>query len=72
MHLYRAIGSNRDTVEFWFSERRNLTTAKQVLRKAFKWHGRPGRVMIDGSQTNRSPFCPATWETGFRIGRDAN
>jgi putative transposase len=24
-YLYRAIDSNGDTVEFWFSERRNLT-----------------------------------------------
>ncbi len=27
-YLYRAIESNGDTVEFWFSERRNLTAAK--------------------------------------------
>ena len=53
MYLYRAIDSNGDTVEFWFSERRNLTAAKQFLRKALKRHGRPERVVIDGSQTNR-------------------
>jgi transposase-like protein len=27
MYLYRAIDSHGDTVEFWFSERRNLTAA---------------------------------------------
>ena len=27
-YLYRAIDSNGDTVEFWFSERRNLAAAK--------------------------------------------
>ncbi|MFC1458251.1 IS6 family transposase [Microvirga arabica] len=53
MYLYRAIDSNRDTVEFWFSERRNLTAAKRFLRKALKRHGRPERIVIDGSQTNR-------------------
>jgi transposase-like protein len=53
MYLYRAIDSNGDTVEFWFSERRNLTAAKQFLRKALKRHGRPGCIVIDGSQTNR-------------------
>jgi putative transposase len=53
MYLYRAIDSNGDTIEFWFSERRNLTTAKQFLRKALKRHGRPERIVIDGSQTNR-------------------
>ncbi|PVE20261.1 IS110 family transposase, partial [Microvirga sp. KLBC 81] len=53
MYLYRAIDSNGDTVEFWFSERRNLTAAKRFLRKALQRHGRPERIVIDGSQTNR-------------------
>jgi transposase-like protein len=53
MYLYRAIDSNGDTVEFWFSERRNLTAAKRFLRKALRRHGRPERIVIDGSQTNR-------------------
>ena len=51
-YLYRAIDSNGDTVEFWFSERRNLSAAKRFLRKALKRHGRPERIVIDGSQTN--------------------
>jgi transposase-like protein len=53
MYLYRAVDSNGDTVEFWFSEKRNLTAAKRYLRKALKRHGRPERIVIDGSQTNR-------------------
>jgi transposase-like protein len=52
-YLYRAIDTNGDTVEFWFSERRNLTAAKRFLRKALKRHGRPERIVIDGSPTNR-------------------
>jgi transposase-like protein len=62
MYLYRAIDSHGDTVEFWFSERRNLTAAKQFLRKALKRHGRPERIVIDGSQTNREAIlsCDAT------------
>jgi transposase-like protein len=52
-YLYRAIDSHGDTVEFWFSERRNLAAAKRFLRKALKRHGRPERIVIDGSQTNR-------------------
>jgi putative transposase len=62
MYLYRAIDSNGDTVEFWFSERRNLAAAKRFLRKALKRHGRPERVVIDGSQTNREAIlsCDAT------------
>ncbi len=53
MYLYRAIDSSGDTVEFWFSEKRNLTAAKRFLRKALKRHGRPERIVVDGSQTNR-------------------
>jgi putative transposase len=53
LYLYRAVDSNGDTVEFWFSEKRNLAAAKRFLRKALKRHGRPERIVIDGSQTNR-------------------
>jgi transposase-like protein len=62
MYLYRAIDSIGDTVEFWFSERRNLTAAKRFLRKALKRHGRPERIVIDGSQTNREAIlsCDTT------------
>jgi transposase-like protein len=52
-YLYRAIDSSGDTVEFWFGERRNLTAAKRFLCKALKRHGRPERIVIDGSQTNK-------------------
>lgn len=53
MYLYRAVDSIGNTVEFWFSEKRNLAAAKWFLRKALKRHGRPERIVIDGSQTNR-------------------
>ena len=52
-YLYCAIDSNGDTVDFWFSEGRNLTAAKRFLNKAHKRHGRPERIVIDGSQTKR-------------------
>ena len=62
MYLYRAIDSNSDTVEFWFSERRNLAAAKRFLSRALKRHGRPERIVIDGSPTNREAIlaCDAT------------
>jgi transposase-like protein len=63
MYLYRAIDSNGDTVEFWFSERRNLAAARQFLRKALKRHGRPERIVIDGSQTNREAILSCDTET---------
>jgi putative transposase len=63
MYLYRAIDGNGDTVEFWFSERRNLTAAKRFLRKALKRHGRPERIVIDGSQTNREAILSCDAES---------
>ena len=63
--LYRAIDSNGDTVEFCFSERRNLTAAKRFLRKALQRHGRPERIVIDGSQTN------PRGDPGLRCGKPA-
>jgi transposase-like protein len=62
-YLYRAIDSNGDTVEFWFGERRNLTAAKRFLRKALKRHGRPERIVIDGSQTNREAIISCDAES---------
>ena len=63
MYLYRAIDSNGDTVEFWFSERHNLAAAKRFLRKALKRHGRPERIVIDGSQTNREAILSCDAES---------
>ncbi|MBL0407599.1 IS6 family transposase [Microvirga aerilata] len=62
-YLYRAIDSNGDTVEFWFSERRNLTAAKRFLHKALVRHGRPERIVIDGSQTNRGAILSCDAES---------
>jgi len=72
MYLYRGIDSNGDTVDFYLSERRNLTAAKQFLRKALKRHGRPERVMIDGSQTNREAIlsCDTTDRLQHRSRRE--
>src|SRR3954467_6691085 len=73
-YFYRAIDSNGDTVEFWFSERRNLTAAKRFLRKALKRHGRPERIVIDGSQTNREAIvsCDMTDQLQDRSRRALN
>jgi putative transposase len=61
-YLYRAIDSNGDRIEFWFSERRNLAAAKRFLNRALKRQGRPEGIVIDGSQTNREAIvsCDTT------------
>lgn len=53
MYLYRAIDSVGDTVDLWFSQHRDLAAAKRFFTKAIERHGRPHRIVIDGSQTNR-------------------
>jgi transposase-like protein len=62
MYLYRTTDSDSGTVEFWFSERRNLMAAKRFLRKTLKRHGRPKRIAIYASQTNREAIlsCDTT------------
>ena len=62
MYLYRAIDSVGDTVEFWLSEHRDLPAAKRFLRKALKRHGRPERIVIDGSQTDREAIISCDGE----------
>jgi transposase-like protein len=48
-HIFAATDSNGYTVEFWFSERRNVTAAKRSRCEALRRHGRPERIVIDGS-----------------------
>ena len=66
MYLYRAIDSVGDTVEFFFSEHRDLRAAKRFLRKAFQRHGRAERIVIDGSQTNREAIISCDSESRLR------
>lgn len=66
MYLYRAIDSVGDTVEFFFSENRDLPAAKRLLRKAFARHGRPDRIVIDGSQTNHEAIRSCDAESRLR------
>jgi transposase-like protein len=66
LYLYRAIDSNGDTVEFYFSKERDLTAAKRFLRKALVRHGRPERITIDGSETNRIAILQCDAESRLR------
>jgi transposase-like protein len=68
MYLYRAIDSNGDTVEFWFSQRRKSAAAKRFLSRALKRHGRPTWIMIDGSPTNREAILSCDTTSQFPDG----
>ena len=63
MYLYRAIDNVGDTVEFFFSENRDLPAAKRFIRKALNRHGRPDRIVIDGSRTNREAVTACDGES---------
>ncbi|BCH21694.1 IS6 family transposase [Mesorhizobium sp. L-8-3] len=66
MYLYRAIDSVGDTVEFMLSEQRDLLAAKRFMRKALHRHGRPDRIVIDGSQTNQEAIAACDGESRLR------
>jgi transposase-like protein len=66
MYLYRAIDSVGDTVEFLLREQRDLLAAKRFLRKALHRHGRPDRIVIDGSQTNQEAIISCDSESRLR------
>lgn len=66
MYLYRAIDSVGDTVEFFFSESRDLPAAKRFLRKALARHSRPDRIVLDGSQTNHEAIISCDVENRLR------
>lgn len=62
MYLYRASDSAGGTVEFWFSEHRDLPASKRFFRKAVERHGRPERVVIDGSPINHEAIVSCDTE----------
>ena len=67
MYLYRAIDSLGDTVEFFFSENRDLQAAERFLRNALLRPGRPDRIVIDGSQTNHEAIISCDAETRLLV-----
>jgi len=53
-YLYRAVDSNGNTVDFLLRKERNKSAARAFLKKSLKSNGRPKKVVIDGSATNKS------------------
>lgn len=66
LYLYQAVDSNDNTVEFLFSRKRDLISAKRFLRKALARHGKPERTTIDCSQTNRMAIMQCDAENPLR------
>ncbi|MEN3931819.1 IS6 family transposase, partial [Microvirga sp. W0021] len=53
-YLYRAIDDNGQTVEFLFSQKRDIRAAKLFFRKAFERNGRPDSITLDRYQANHT------------------
>jgi len=66
MYPYCAVDSIGGAAEFRFSEHRDLPAAKRFLRRALARHGRPDRIVIDGSQTNRGAIVSCDAESRLR------
>jgi len=54
VYLYRAVDKEGDTVDFLLRAKRDAVAAKAFFRKAFKENGRPDKVTIDKSGSNKA------------------
>ena len=54
VYLYRAVDSQGNTIDFLLRSRRNAIAAKAFFKKAFKENGRPDKVNIDKSGSNKA------------------
>jgi putative transposase len=54
VYLYRAVDKFGDTLDFLLRARRDSAAAKAFFRKAFKENGRPDKVTIDKSGSNKA------------------
>lgn len=54
VYLYRAVDSEGNTIDFLLRAKRDAVAAKAFFRKAFKQNGRPDKVTIDKSSSNKA------------------
>jgi putative transposase len=54
VYLYRAVDSQGHTVDFYLRAKRDAGAAKAFFRKAFKENGKPQKVTIDKSGSNKA------------------
>jgi putative transposase len=54
VYLYRAVDKFGDTIDFLLRAKRDAVAAKDFLKKAFKKNGRPDKVTIDKSGSNKA------------------
>ena len=54
IYLYRAVDKEGNTIDFLLRAKRDAVAAKAFFRKAFKQHGRPDKVTVDKSGSNKA------------------
>lgn len=54
MYLYRVVDERGRTVESHFSRTRDVTVAKAFFRKAFRRHGQPRTITLDGFEPSHA------------------
>jgi transposase-like protein len=54
VYLYRAVDKFGDTIDFLLRAKRDAVAAKAFFRKTFKENGRPDKVTIDKSGSNKA------------------
>ena len=54
VYLYRAVDSQGHTVDFFLRAKRDASAARAFFRKAFKENGRPEKVTVDKSGSNKA------------------
>jgi putative transposase len=54
IYLYRAVDKEGNTIDFLLRAKRDALAAKAFFRKAFKQNGRPDKVTVDKSGSNKA------------------
>jgi putative transposase len=54
IYLYRAVDSEGNSVDFLLREKRDAVAAKAFFKKAIKTNGRPTKVTVDKSGSNKA------------------
>ena len=54
IYLYRAVDKEGNTIDFLLRAKRDAVAAKAFFRKAFKENGRPDKVTVDKSGSNKA------------------
>ena len=70
MYLYRAVDARGKTVESHLSRTRDIAAAKAFFRKAFKHHGQPRTITLDGFEATHSALRRTGISNEFNYGRE--